>query len=159
MPDPLTPEQRRKTMQAVKSTGTAPERKLEAALHALGLDQWEAHCPTLPGKPDVVFHEARVVVFVDGGFWHGHPTRYWQGRSGAYWDKKIARNQERDRQVDTELRALGWTVLRLWDFEVQKDAEAAARRVEDAVAPRAVRRVAELPGPRYGAQLPDRIVE
>jgi DNA mismatch endonuclease (patch repair protein) len=152
LPDPLTPEQRRKTMQAVKSTGTSPERKLEAALHALGLDRWEAHCPTLPGKPDFTFHGARVAVFVDGGFWHGHPTRYWQGRSGEYWDKKIARNQERDRQVDTELRALGWTVIRVWDFEVQKDAEDAARRVEDALNPSAVRRVAEAPGRGYDAR-------
>ncbi len=151
MPDPLTPEQRRKTMQAVKSTGTSPERELDAALQSLGLPRWESHCPTVPGKPDFVFREARVAVFVDGGFWHGHPARYWQGRSGAYWDKKIARNQERDRRVDTELRAMGWTVIRLWDFEVQKEPEAAARRVMEAIAPIDVRRVAETPGPGYDA--------
>lgn len=151
MPDPLTHEQRRKTMQAVKSTGTSPERKLAAALQAIGLDQWEAHSPAVPGKPDFIFGEERVAVFVDGGFWHGHPARYWQGRSGEYWDKKIARNQERDRRVDTELRALGWTVIRLWDFEVQKDPEAAARRVMAALNPSAIRRVAERTAPVYDA--------
>lgn len=137
MPDDLTPEQRRRTMQAVKSTDTGPERKLTAALLALGVTGWERHCATLPGKPDFAFAAAQVAVFVDGGFWHGHPDRYWQGRSGAYWDKKIARNQARDRRVDAELQALGWRVFRLWDFEVQRDPAAAAERVRGLVAERA----------------------
>lgn len=151
MPDPLTPDQRRKTMRAVKSTGTSPERNLATGLQSIGVYQWESHCPTIPGKPDFVFRVEKVAIFVDGGFWHGHPTRYWQGRSGEYWDRKIARNQERDRQVDTELRSLGWTVIRFWDFEVQKDAEVAACRVRDALHPGTARRVAEAPGPGYDA--------
>jgi DNA mismatch endonuclease (patch repair protein) len=77
----------------------------------------------------LAFGPARLAVFVDGAFWHGHPSRYWEGRSGSYWDEKIARNQRRDRSVNAELDAMGWTVLRLWDFEVDKDAEAAASRV------------------------------
>jgi DNA mismatch endonuclease (patch repair protein) len=72
-------------------------------------------------------------VFVDGGFWHGHPTKYWQGRSGAYWDEKIRRNQERDRRVAIELEELGWVVLRLWDFEVEKNLGDAVQRVKAAL--------------------------
>jgi hypothetical protein len=71
----------------------------------------------------------QVAVFVDGAFWHGHPSKYWLGRSGGYWDAKIARNQERDRRVDAELGELGWSVLRLWDFEVEADPDEAAARV------------------------------
>ena len=68
-------------------------------------------------------------MFVDGAFWHGHPAKYWPGRSGPYWDEKIARNQARDRRVDSELSELGWRVVRLWDFEVARDPTTAAGRV------------------------------
>lgn len=71
----------------------------------------------------------RLAVFVDGAFWHGHPEKYWPGRSGEYWDKKIARNIERDGEVNASLARLGWTVLRLWDFDVLRNPSAAANRV------------------------------
>ena len=69
-------------------------------------------------------------MFVDGGFWHGNPTRYWQGRSGPYWDTKIASNQARDRRVDSDLRMLGWTAMRMWDFEILRDPIAAAEIIK-----------------------------
>ncbi|MBN8420642.1 MAG: very short patch repair endonuclease [Verrucomicrobia bacterium] len=67
-------------------------------------------------RPDFVFRQERVVIFVDGCFWHGcprHATRPRQNRK--FWDEKIARNQKRDRLVTRELRRSGWTVLRLWE--------------------------------------------
>ena len=85
---------------------------------------------TLPGKPDLVFSRAKLAVFVDGAFWHGHPTKYWQGRSGPYWDQKIARNQERDKEHNRTLRGMGWHVVRIWDFEVLSDPLAAAKKVK-----------------------------
>jgi DNA mismatch endonuclease (patch repair protein) len=131
--DNLTPEQRRRTMQAVKGRDTSPELLLRRALWAAGMRGWRTHRPSLPGRPDIAFGGSRVAVFVDGGFWHGHPTRYWQGRTSDYWDTKIARNQARDRRVDEQLRELGWTSLRIWDFEVAADPPAAAARVLNAV--------------------------
>jgi len=61
-----------------------------------------------------------VAIFVDGGFWHGHPSKYWPGRSGLYWDAKIAKNILRDLQTNADLAALDWTVIRIWDFELMK---------------------------------------
>jgi DNA mismatch endonuclease (patch repair protein) len=78
-----------------------------------------------------------VAVFVDGAFWHGHLSRHRPGRSGRYWDEKIAANVARDRRVDSDLRALGWTVLRVWDFEVRRDGPAVVERVAAALAERA----------------------
>jgi DNA mismatch endonuclease (patch repair protein) len=69
-----------------------------------------------------------VAVFVDGAFWHGHPDYYW-GQSGKFWNEKIKRNRARDRRVDEELGESGWKVIRIWDFEVEEDPEACARRV------------------------------
>lgn len=116
-------------MARVKGRDTGPELKLRRALWAAGVRGWRCHRKTIPGRPDLAFGRTRVAVFVDGGFWHGHPSKYWPGRSGPYWDAKIARNQARDKRVDQQLQDLGWTVLRLWDFEIQASPEEAADRV------------------------------
>jgi DNA mismatch endonuclease, patch repair protein len=129
MADTYAPEVRSRVMARVKGRDTGPELLLRRALHSAGVRGWRCHRKTLPGSPDLAFGRARLAVFVDGGFWHGHPSKYWQGRSGGYWDAKIARNQARDRRVDDQLRAIDWSVLRVWDFEVEADADAAALRV------------------------------
>ena len=116
-------------MRSVKSRDTGVELALRRAMFAAGLRGWRCHRQDLPGKPDVVFSRSRVAVFVDGAFWHGHPDKYWPGRSGPYWDRKIARNMERDRRVNQALTEQGWTVVRLWDFEVEKEPAQAVSRV------------------------------
>jgi DNA mismatch endonuclease (patch repair protein) len=92
----------------------------------------------LPGRPDVVFPGARVAVFVDGDFWHG---RDWEarreklsrGNNPGYWVAKIRRNIERDQEKTRHLQEQGWTVLRLWESEVQADLDGAVRRVRGAL--------------------------
>lgn len=76
-------------------------------------------------------------MFVDGAFWHGHPSRHRPGRSGEYWDEKIARNVERDRAADAALESRGWIVVRVWDFELAHDLEAVVERVTGALRERA----------------------
>lgn len=117
-------------MARVKGRDTGPEIALRRALFRAGVRGWRCHRANLPGKPDLAFGRARLAVFVDGGFWHGHPSKWWLGRSGAYWDAKITRNMARDRRIDAELAERGWRVLRLWDFEVERDSEAASGRVQ-----------------------------
>jgi DNA mismatch endonuclease (patch repair protein) len=79
-------------------------------------------------------------VFVVGRFWHGHPDFFTPGKSGDYWDTKIARTLVRDRIANQTLADLGWTVLRFWDFEVEDDLD---RCVEEVVAAVAVSRKAQ----------------
>jgi DNA mismatch endonuclease (patch repair protein) len=128
--DSVSPEIRSYTMSRVPRRDTTPERALRRALWRRGVRGWRLEARRLPGKPDLVFWGRKLAVFVDGAFWHGHPSRFTQGQSGTYWDEKIARNRDRDRRVTAELRALGWRVLRVWDFEVLADPDEAARRVE-----------------------------
>lgn len=108
-------------MSAVRRRDTEPEIALRRALHAAGIRGWRCDYRRAPGRPDIAWPSLRVAVFVDGAFWHGHPSRHRPGRSGTYWDEKIAANVARDRRVDTELQDLGWIVVRVWDFEVRKD--------------------------------------
>ena len=72
-------------------------------------------------EPDFVFPEAKVAVFVDGCFWHGHPRKCRVPHTNrAYWEQKIARNVKRDRCVTGTLRKNGWKVVRIWEDSVQK---------------------------------------
>lgn len=129
MADTRTPEQRSRIMAAVRSRNTKPEVALRRALFAAGVRGWRLHRKDLPGRPDLAFGRARVAVFVDGAFWHGHPSRYKPGRSGQFWDDKIRRNVERDLADAAALEAQGWRVLRLWDFEIKRDIEDCVARV------------------------------
>lgn len=108
-------------MARIRSKDTKPELAIRRGLFALGLRGWRCHTRALPGRPDVAFTRWRVAIFIDGAFWHGHPDHFTFGKSGAYWDTKIARTQERDKLANEELRNRGWTVLRFWDFEVRDD--------------------------------------
>ena len=122
-------------MQAVRGRDTAPELLLRHVLWSFGARGWRVHRKELPGKPDVAFGRARVAVFVDGAFWHGHPDYYW-GQSGPFWDSKIARNRDRDARVSHELEAQGWQVLRIWDFEIERDLAGSVGRVTEALSDR-----------------------
>lgn len=124
---------RSEVMRRVKGQNTKPEILLRKAMFAIGLRGWRCHRTDLPGKPDVTFGRARLAVFVDGAFWHGHPSKYWRGRSGGYWDNKIERNIKRDRSANEQLAANGWNLIRLWDFEVEADPHKAALRVREAL--------------------------
>jgi len=118
--DTRTPEQRSRIMAAVKSKDTTPELALRQALFQAGVRGWRVHYRGAQGTPDIAWPRLKVAVFVDGAFWHGHPSRHKPGRSGSYWDRKIANNVERDRRVDAALEAAGWLAIRVWDFEVKR---------------------------------------
>lgn len=128
--DTRTPEKRRQIMSAVRQKDTQPELRLRRALYKAGVRGWRCHYKRAPGKPDLAWPQRKVAVFVDGAFWHGHPSRHKPGRSGPYWDNKIARNVQRDREVDERLAGLGWLAMRLWDFEVTRSLPASVARVE-----------------------------
>ena len=114
-------EQLRRNMAAVRAKDTAPELRLRRALHQAGIRGWRKHYGAVIGRPDLAWPALRVAVFVDGAFWHGHPSKFRPGKSGVYWDSKIRRNIERDQEVNAVLCDAGWTVIRIWDFEVLRE--------------------------------------
>jgi DNA mismatch endonuclease (patch repair protein) len=124
----MTKAQRSATMSRVRTKDTAPELALRHALWAAGLRGWRCHPKKVRGRPDLAWIGRKVAVFVDGAFWHGHPDHYW-GQSGQFLDEKIERNRQRDLAVNTELKGAGWRVVRLWDFEVEKDISTCVDRI------------------------------
>jgi DNA mismatch endonuclease, patch repair protein len=84
----------------------------------------------LPGKPDIVFSEKRLAIFIDGCFWHGCPKCYRRPQSNqSYWDAKVAKNIQRDKANRVQLRRLGWTVLRFWEHDFKVSPNNAAERI------------------------------
>jgi DNA mismatch endonuclease, patch repair protein len=120
-------------MRSIRARNTQPELSLRKGLWAAGVRGWRCHWRAAPGTPDLAWPGRKIAVFVDGAFWHGHPSRYKPGRSGPDWDAKIQRNMERDREVESLLRDRGWTVLRFWDFELRKDPEPAVTAIRAAL--------------------------
>jgi len=121
MVDVLTPEQRHRSMIANRSTGNrTTELALVRLLRELHITGWRRHLK-LPGRPDFAFRSARVLVFVDGCFWHGCPRCYSRPYTNRrYWSEKVRTNRERDQRQTRELRASGWAVLRIWEHELKK---------------------------------------
>jgi DNA mismatch endonuclease, patch repair protein len=131
--DHLSALGRSRVMAQIRSKDTKPELAIRRGLFAREIRGWRCHTRFLPGKPDVAFTRWKVAVFIDGAFWHGHPDHFTFGKSGAYWDAKIARTQERDRVANSELESLGWVVLRFWDFEVKENLTSCLGKIIDAL--------------------------
>jgi DNA mismatch endonuclease Vsr len=133
--DNLTPEQRRKAMQAVKSKNTSIETPLCKALWQKGY-RYRKNYKKILGKPDIVFMSLKIAVFCDSEFWHGHD---WENRKHdfkskqAYWFTKIERNIMRDKKVTEQLQQDGWIVIRFWGKQIAKELENCVEIVETAI--------------------------
>jgi DNA mismatch endonuclease (patch repair protein) len=122
-------------MSKIRGKNTGPEVALRRALWAGGLRYRLG--TKLPGRPDLTFPSARVVVFVDGCFWHACPAHATRPKTNAaFWTSKIGRNVERDREVTSLLVKDGWLVLRFWEHEVEKALPSVVERVRKKLAGR-----------------------
>ncbi|MCH8045939.1 MAG: very short patch repair endonuclease [Planctomycetes bacterium] len=130
--DVMSPEKRSRLMAKIKGKDTSPELAIEKQLRIRGLE-FERHCPDLPGKPDFVFRDERVAVFVDGDFWHGYRFSLWEHKLSQKWRKKIAATRSRDTRNFAKLRRLGWKVVRIWEHQVERNPSKCADRVDEAV--------------------------
>ena len=132
--DNLTPDQRRKNMQSIRSKDTSLELKLRSALWNEGI-RYRKNYNKLPGKPDIAITKYKIAVFCDSSFWHGR--NYKEKKSVStnpeYWDEKIIRNLQRDKQVNEQLYAMGWTVLRFWDDDINNNIDECVETVKDAL--------------------------
>ena len=118
--DVFSRRERSRIMSRIRSQGNAgTELRLIKLFRSNKIVGWRRN-RKLFGKPDFVFPKKRLVVFVDGCFWHGCPRCYRRPRSNQkYWDAKIIRNKKRDRKVKNVLQKLGWRVVRIWAHELK----------------------------------------
>ena len=133
--DRLTKEQRRKTMQAIKSKGSKIEKTLQNALKEKGY-VFEKNYNKIKGNPDVAFLNLKIAVFCDSDFWHGYDweNKKFEFKSNRdFWWNKIEKNIERDEQVNKKLRNEGWTVLRFWGHEIKNNLDNCLIIIENSI--------------------------
>jgi len=123
--------ERSRIMRAVKSRDTAPEMTVRRLVYSMGY-RYRLHRKDLPGKPDLAFKSRRKVIFIHGCFWHGHDCKRGARvpkNNREYWETKIARNRERDRQHNEDLKREGWRVFVIWECQI-REPEAVAERIK-----------------------------
>lgn len=141
MTDFLSPAERSDRMSRIRGKDTQPELALRKVLHRLGL-RYRLHGAGLPGKPDLVFPRHRTAVFVHGCFWHRHDgckIATTPKSNTLFWQEKFEKNVARDERVATDLQALGWTVLVVWECELApaKKAQETGERIYKMIQSRA----------------------
>ena len=135
--DDMTPAQRRRNMQHIRSKDTKIETILRKALWHAGI-RYRKYYDKLPGKPDIAITKYKIAIFCDGEFFHG---KDWKGlrqrlthsNNSEYWTKKIDRNIHRDMEVTHEIESMGWTVIRFWGKEIKKNPENCVNQIREII--------------------------
>jgi len=129
MADTVSPEVRSFIMSRIRSEGTGPELELRSQCEAFRLP-FVPNDRSLPGSPDLAFHDGRLAVFVHGCFWHGCPEHHrTPSTRPEFWRAKIERNRERDARDRRRLNRMGWSVMAVWEHEVRAGAGKVAARI------------------------------
>lgn len=134
-----TKEITHKIMSSIHSKNTRPEMLLRRMLWKEGF-RYRVNYKKLAGKPDIVFTKAKLVVFCDGDFWHGHnwALRGYENLEDElkhyndFWAKKITKNIERDRENTISLQNEGWTVLRFWASDIETNPTECIEKIKEA---------------------------
>ncbi|MDR2652395.1 MAG: very short patch repair endonuclease [Prevotellaceae bacterium] len=123
MPDQFDSQKRSEIMSKVHGSNTTPEKIVCSVLEEIGYD-FSLQANELPGKPDMFLPDYNTVVFVHGCFWHGCPicrhAKIRPQENVEYWNKKLDRTLERDKENIKKLEELGYKILVIWECETKK---------------------------------------
>jgi len=134
MADKFTKDKRSQIMAAIHSKNThSTERRLRAGLASAKISGWRMNAKDLDGKPDFVFDEQKVAIFVDGCFWHGCKCKRLSKTNRSFWKKKIETNIARDKRVSRKLRRQGWKVVRIKEHELKASISKTVEKVKKAI--------------------------
>lgn len=128
-------EKRHYNMSRIRSKDTKIEILLRKTLWHKGI-RYRKNYRSLPGVPDIAITKYNIAIFCDGEFWHG---KDWETKKDhifsnrEYWIPKIEKNMQRDSKIDNQLNQLGWTVIRFWGIEIEKDLNSCVETVEEMI--------------------------
>ena len=106
-------------MRRIRSKDTKPEKAIRSLVHSMGF-RYRLHCPSLPGKPDIVLSKYKTIIFCHGCFWHQHKNckRASVPKTNTdYWIPKLKKNVVRFKKVKLGLKKMGWNVVVIWECE------------------------------------------
>jgi DNA mismatch endonuclease (patch repair protein) len=126
--DIMSKEKRSALMSRIKGADTSIELAVvnELRKRSVKLKRYER---SLPGRPDIVLPDTRMVIFIDGDFWHGWRFSRWSGKLSPLWREKIERNRRRDQRNVRKLRRLGWKVMRVWEHQIERNLDRCILRI------------------------------
>lgn len=135
--DRLTKEQRHRNMSNIKNKNTGIEIKLCKELWKKGY-RYRKNYSKLPGKPDIVLSKYKIAIFCDSEFFHGKDwevlkPQLERGKNSEFWIKKISRNKERDDEINKQLQYMGWTVIRFWGKDINKNVDKCIKVIEEII--------------------------
>lgn len=130
--DCFTKEKRSENMSRIRSKGTKPEKKTIKWFKNKGYNL-EVNKSNLPGKPDIVISEKKLIIFVHGCFWHHHKNCKYATlpkTNRKYWIPKIKNNIKRDKSNARKLRKKGWHVITIWECQIKENINKHLKRIE-----------------------------
>ena len=120
-------------MKKIRLRDTQPEMILRKELTKIGL-RYRLHSAKLPGKPDIVLNKFKLVISIDGEFWHGFEWKKKKPKIKSnrdYWIPKIERTIKRDKENVKKLNDLGFVVFRFWEQQIKKDLESCLLKIKE----------------------------
>lgn len=118
MTDIFSKTKRSLIMSTIKYKGSEIEKKTANFLKKNGV-KYRSHSKSLPGKPDFYFSKIKTVLFVDSCFWHGCKYHGTKPKSNSkFWKRKIARNKQRDKEINRKYKKMGWQIIRIWEHNL-----------------------------------------
>jgi len=127
MADVFSPEKRSWIMSRIRGKNTGIDVAMRSTLDDLGYG-YDVY-PKMAGNPDFIIRGRKIAIFCDGDFWHGY--RYYEKKKPTkkFWRDKIEGNIRRDRSISRRLRSQGWSVLRFWEHDIEKNREKCAKKI------------------------------
>lgn len=123
MADIFSKEKRSGIMSKVRNNDSKIEIEFRKKLWKAGL-RYRKNSPKYFGKPDLVLKKYKTVIFIDSCFWHGCKAHGSMPQTNTkFWKEKIARNIERDREVDYYYKKIDWNMIRIWEHDLKNDFE------------------------------------
>ena len=128
MADIFTKEKRSWVMSRIRGTNTKIDIKMKKMLKDSGY-KFEMY-PKMYGNPDFVNKRKKISIYCDGDFWHGYKYHEKKKPSKKFWRDKIETNMRRDRRYSRKLRREGWSVLRFWEHDIEKNPDKCTTRIK-----------------------------
>jgi len=125
--DIFTPKKRSWIMSRIRGKNTKIDLRMRDLLSTLEIG-FEMY-PKMLGSPDFAIADRKIAIFCDGDFWHGY--RYDERKKPAkkFWRDKIENNMKRDIRISRRLRRNGWSVLRFWEHDIEKNPDKCKNRI------------------------------
>ncbi len=128
--DKISEEHRSQNMSKIRSSGTKFEKDFIIELEKHIKEPFVLNDKNIKGKPDIVFMDKKVLVFLDSDFWHGWQFPRWKHLlKNEFWVEKIAKNRLRDKRTTAFLQRKGWNVIRIWEHNIKKDIKKEINRI------------------------------